>query len=110
MSARSPRGSLSGSSDVALDFEDALKDLQQNSRIEIQNLTIIARESTEHAQAISEVLEKHIKRVSSSLNNSIMISATPSISLRDNGGYVLLMRCCRRHHNENFLHYMFLIQ
>ncbi|TKA68761.1 hypothetical protein B0A55_07413 [Friedmanniomyces simplex] len=61
MSARSPRGSLSGSSDVALDFADSLKDLQQNNRYEIGNLTTIARESTEHAQAISKVLEDHIK-------------------------------------------------
>ncbi|KAK0352095.1 mRNA 3' end processing factor [Friedmanniomyces endolithicus] len=61
MSARSPRGSLSGSSDVAVDFADSLKDLQQNNRYEIGNLTTIARESTEHAQAISKALEVHIK-------------------------------------------------
>lgn len=61
MSARSPRGSLSGSSDIATDFEESLKDLQQNNRIEIMNLTTIARESTEHAQAISRVLENHIR-------------------------------------------------
>jgi len=64
MSARSPRGSLSGSSDIATDFEESLKDLQQNNRIEIMNLTTIARESTEHAQAISRVLENHIRTVS----------------------------------------------
>jgi len=64
MSARSPRGSLSGVSDVALDFADSLKDLQQNNRYEIGNLTTIARESTEHAQEISKALEDHIKTVS----------------------------------------------
>ena len=64
MSARSPRGSLSGNSDVALDFADALKDLQQNNRLEILNLTTIARESTEQAQAISTALEDHIRAVS----------------------------------------------
>lgn len=66
MSSRSPRGSLSGvssSAEVAADFEDALKDLQGNNRYEISNLTIIAKENTEHAQAISKVLENHIKTV-----------------------------------------------
>ncbi|KAI9711216.1 MAG: hypothetical protein M1820_002203 [Bogoriella megaspora] len=50
------------SEEVASDFEDSLKDLQMNNRYEISNLTIIAKENTEHAQAISEVLEKHIKK------------------------------------------------
>lgn len=54
----------SSSDEVASDFEDSLKDLQINNRYEISNLTIIAKENTEHAQAISEVLEKHIKKVS----------------------------------------------
>lgn len=66
MSARSPRGSLAGvsSADVAEDFGESLKDLQANNKYEISNLTIIAKENTEHAQAISQVLEKHIKTVS----------------------------------------------
>lgn len=63
MSARSPRGSLSGASEIASDFEESLKDLQRNDRFAIENLTNIARESTEHAQAISRVLENHIKTV-----------------------------------------------
>ena len=53
----------STSDEVAADFEDSLKDLQINNRYEISNLTIIAKENTEHAQAISEVLEKHIRKV-----------------------------------------------
>lgn len=53
------------SSEVAQDFEDSLKDLAANNKYEIQNLTLIAKESTEHAQAISQVLEKHIKTVRS---------------------------------------------
>ena len=53
----------SSSDEVAADFEDSLKDLQINNRYEISNLTIIAKENTEHAQAISEALEKHIKKV-----------------------------------------------
>ena len=65
MSARSPRGSLSGASsaEVADDFGDSLKDLQANNRYEIQNLTLIAKENTEHAHAISNTLENHIKTV-----------------------------------------------
>ena len=65
MSSRSPRGSVSGASsaEVAADFEDSLKDLQINNRYEISNLTIIAKENTEHAQAISRALENHIKTV-----------------------------------------------
>ncbi|KAF2199452.1 hypothetical protein GQ43DRAFT_376247 [Delitschia confertaspora ATCC 74209] len=49
------------SAEVAADFRDALQDLKVNSRPEISNLTIIAKESTEHAQAISRELENHIK-------------------------------------------------
>lgn len=65
MSARSPRGSLSGvsSAEVADDFGESLKDLQINNRYEISNLTVIAKENTEHAQAISKALENHIKMV-----------------------------------------------
>lgn len=51
------------SDEVALDFQDSLQDLQNNNRYEISNLTIIAKENTEHAQAISQVLEKHIRTV-----------------------------------------------
>lgn len=54
------------SAEVAADFKDALQDLKTNSRPEISNLTIIAKENTEHAQAISRELENHIKIVSSS--------------------------------------------
>ena len=72
MSGGSPRGSLSGGSsdEVAQDFEDSLKDLQANNRYEISNLTIIAKENTEHASAISKVLESHIKTVSGDLKYS----------------------------------------
>jgi pre-mRNA cleavage complex 2 protein Pcf11 len=45
------------------DFRTALEELQLNSRYEIQNLTMIARESTEDAMAISQTLQDHIKRV-----------------------------------------------
>jgi hypothetical protein len=49
---------------VAADFRDALQDLRMNSRPEISNLTLIAKENTEYAQAISTELEQHIKTVS----------------------------------------------
>ncbi|EHK98853.1 hypothetical protein M7I_5363 [Glarea lozoyensis 74030] len=49
---------------VAEDFRQALLDLTMNSRYEISNLTVIARENTEHAYAISEALKLHIKQTS----------------------------------------------
>jgi len=51
------------SDEVAEDFKLALEDLTMNSRYEISNLTVIAKENTEHALAISEALKDHIKRV-----------------------------------------------
>ena len=51
------------SEDVASDFRDALSELTMNSRVEITTLTVIARENTEYAHAISEVLQEHIKKV-----------------------------------------------
>ena len=52
------------SDEVAEDYKKALEDLTANSRYEISNLTVIAKENTEHALAISRVLENHIKNVS----------------------------------------------
>lgn len=51
------------SDEVAEDFKLALEDLTMNSRYEISNLTVIAKENTEHALAISEALKDHIKKV-----------------------------------------------
>ena len=50
--------------EVAADFRDALQDLRMNSRPEISNLTLIAKENTEYAQAISAELENHVRSVS----------------------------------------------
>lgn len=50
--------------EVAIAFREALEDLQRNDQYEIDNLTVIAKESTEHAQAICVELENHIKKVS----------------------------------------------
>jgi pre-mRNA cleavage complex 2 protein Pcf11 len=49
--------------EVAEDYRLALEDLNANTRFEISNLTVIARENTEHALVIAEVLEKHILKV-----------------------------------------------
>ncbi|OLN95302.1 Uncharacterized protein C4G9.04c [Colletotrichum chlorophyti] len=50
----------SSAAEVAEDYRQALEDLSTNVRFEISNLTMIAREQTEHAQVISEVLQDHI--------------------------------------------------
>jgi len=51
------------SDEVAEDYKASLEDLAMNSRYEISNLTVIAKENTEHAMAISRVLENHIRKV-----------------------------------------------
>lgn len=52
------------SDEVAEDYKNSLEDLSINSRYEISNLTVIAKENTEHAMAISRVIENHIRSVS----------------------------------------------
>lgn len=52
------------SDEVAEDYKNSLEDLTMNSRYEISNLTVIAKENTEHGMAISRVLENHIRNVS----------------------------------------------
>ncbi|KAK1639495.1 hypothetical protein BDP81DRAFT_458950 [Colletotrichum phormii] len=52
----------SSATEVAEDYRQALEDLTTNVRFEISNLTMIAREQTEHAQVISEVLQDHIMK------------------------------------------------
>jgi pre-mRNA cleavage complex 2 protein Pcf11 len=70
--------SYGGASDeVAEDFKLALEDLTMTTRYEISNLTIIAKENTEHALAISEVLKDHIKKVSHCLLYSHMWISEP---------------------------------
>lgn len=53
---------------IAEDFSAALADLSMNSRYEISNLTLIARENTASALAISEALKTHIKQVGHAQN------------------------------------------
>ena len=50
--------------EVAEDYRSSLEDLSMNSRFEISNLTVIAKENTEHAFAIAKTLENHIQNVS----------------------------------------------
>lgn len=52
------------SNEIAEDYKNSLEDLTANSRWEISNLTVIAKENTANAFAISRVLENHIKNVS----------------------------------------------
>ena len=52
------------SDEVAEEYKDALDDLITNDRYQIANLTMIAKENIEHAEAISRVLTNHINRVS----------------------------------------------
>lgn len=101
MSSRSPRGSVSGgsSAEVAADFEESLKDLQSNNRYEISNLTVIAKENTEHAQAISSALENHIKTVSESSRDIWIVLFLDSI-VADHSD-------CRLRQLENFQHSSF---
>jgi pre-mRNA cleavage complex 2 protein Pcf11 len=59
--------SNSVSDEVAEDYKSSLEDLITNDRFQISNLTVIAKENTEHAEAISKVLEDHIRSVGVSL-------------------------------------------
>lgn len=69
--------SPSTSEEVAADFKDCLADLHDNNRWAIENLTQIARENVEHAQAISRALEEHIKKV----NTWTTLEATASMNV-----------------------------
>lgn len=51
------------SDEVAEDYKNSLEDLTSNDKFQISNLTVIAKENTEHAMAISRVLENHIRNV-----------------------------------------------
>lgn len=57
---------MSDANEVAEDYRLALEDLSSNMRFEISNLTVIARENTEHALTIADVLQQHILKVKTS--------------------------------------------
>lgn len=71
--------------EVAEDYREALQDLTMNSRFEISNLTVVARENTEHALAIAETLQDHIKKVGA----SPLLDGTSEY--RPNGGTPLVL-------------------
>ncbi len=50
--------------EVAEDYKSSLEFLTNNDRYAINNFTVIAKENTEHADAISNVLVEHISKVS----------------------------------------------
>ncbi|KAH6603944.1 mrna cleavage factor complex component pcf11 [Trichoderma cornu-damae] len=65
----------SDGAEVAEDYRLALEDLSSNMRFEISNLTVIARENTEHALAIAEVLQQHILKVGHDTDALLSISS-----------------------------------
>lgn len=64
------------SDEVAGDYRDALDDLITNDRFQIANLTMIAKENIEHAEAISRTLTLHIKKVGNTLRNDEPLTNT----------------------------------
>ena len=50
------------SDEIAEDYKAALEDLFTTDRYQISNLTTIARDNIEHAEAISRTLQNHITR------------------------------------------------
>ena len=69
------------SDEVAEDYKNSLEDLITNDRFQISNLTVIAKENTEHAMAISRVLENHIRTVGD--------RSSPTSSCSDPGLFVV---------------------
>jgi glutamyl-tRNA reductase len=57
------------SDELAEDYKASLEDLSFNSRYEISNLTVIARENVAAAQAIARTLETHIQNVGCSFES-----------------------------------------
>ena len=62
------------SDEVAEDYKNSLEDLITNDKFQIGNLTVIAKENTEHAMAISRVLENHIRTVGPPISALLLYS------------------------------------
>lgn len=60
------------SDELAEDYKASLEDLSFNSRYEISNLTVIARENIHAAQAIARTLEQHIAHVGTPLRRTLL--------------------------------------
>lgn len=70
------------SDEVAEDYKNSLEDLTTNDRFQISNLTVIAKENTEHAMAISRVLENHIRSVGDTLSFHALCLLPPVLLCR----------------------------
>lgn len=68
---------------MAEDYRLALEDLSSNMRFEISNLTVIARENTEHALAIAEVLQQHILKVGRHFPLNVLRLMGVSLAMHD---------------------------
>ena len=55
---------MAGAEEIIEDYAASLEWLHTNDRYAINNFTVIAKENTEHADAISKVLTDHIAKVS----------------------------------------------
>lgn len=92
------------SDEVSEDYKNSLEDLTTNDRFQISNLTVIAKENTEHAMAISRVLENHIRTVGYSVQyppnpNSFIVPG----GMKCNVVYRSVLICvCRPHHLRSF--------
>lgn len=64
MSAGQPADVVATADEVAEDYKSSLEFLTTNDRYAINNLTVIAKENTEHAEAICQVIDEHIRKVS----------------------------------------------
>lgn len=62
------------SDEVAEDYKLALQDLITNDIYGIHNLTVVAKEYTEYAPAISKALEEHIRKVSHRFDAACVIT------------------------------------
>lgn len=82
------------SDEVAEDYKGSLEDLVTNDRYQISNLTLIAKENVEHAEAISRVLINHINRVCPLLPVSLSLSVHEPLGLVNQ---VTTMLTCLRH-------------
>jgi hypothetical protein len=77
-----------------------LEDLTTNDRFQISNLTVIAKENTEHALAISRVLENHIKSVGLSLSLSFAVWCRPLTVSVDTAATQAAGSLCSRFHRQ----------
>ena len=68
---------MTAAEEVADDYRRELEELSGINRAEISTLTMIARESTEHAMAISEVLVQHILKVCRRAISRVVFSTSP---------------------------------